>query len=302
MLNIVYILYLPIVVYPVALGFSPSQHTCRVFLRTPAHLSSGPEPLCHIRAGAGAVDSNGHAVFGTPSPAQYETVSQFDSSGKRVFRNAGGPFSIQGRWKAETISFTSPGPQAHNPKLEAVSPEPNRAVFGHATRVTEAKRFTAACLVSAQDEPRVGPGAYRHKCGKGHAKTFGDAPCAAIGDVPRLPVYKTSAMSSPGAKYNLPSSLCTSSTWLGPRENAFGNRRDRQQEGIKARRQYQGPGVPASATDTPAPGHYFAENNPLDALQRAPRAAFDKAPLSNGLKVSTHQLICPCLPLRSRIS
>lgn len=236
------------------------------------------------------MDSDGYAVFGTPSPAQYEPISQFDDGGKRIFRNPGGPFSIQGRWKAEKISFTSPGPQAHSPKLEAVSPDPNRAVFGHATRATEAKRFTAACLVHAPEEPRVGPGAYRYKCGKGHAKTFGDGPCAAIGDMPRLPVYKTSAMSSPGAKYNLPSSLRSGSTSLGPRENAFGSRRDRQEEGVKARRQYQGPGVPAIATETPAPGHYFAENSALEGLQKAPRAVFNKAPLSNGEKVSTHPL------------
>lgn len=242
-----------------------------------------------LLSGAGALDSQGYAVFGTPGPAQYEPISQFDEGGKRVYRNPGGPFSIQGRWNAEKLTFTSPGPQAHNPKHEAVNPDPNRAVFGHATRVTEAKRFTAACLVSAPDEPHVGPGSYRVKCGKGHAKTFGDGPCAAIGDVPRLPEYATSATHSPGAKYNLPSTLRSGPTVLGPRENAFGNRRDRLEEANKARRQYQGPGCPGTATPTPAPGHYCAENSALEALQQAPRAVFDRAPLSNAPKVSTHQ-------------
>jgi hypothetical protein len=179
--------------------------------------------------------------------------------------------------------------QAHYPKHDAVSPDLKHAVFGHSSRLTEAKRFTAACLVSAPNEPRVGPGAYRYKCGKGHAKTFGDGPCAAIGDAPRMPEYKSSTTDSPGAKYNLPPSSNTSPTVLGPRENAFGNRRERQEEAIQARRQYHGPGLHASPIDTPAPGHYCAESIALAVLQKAPRAIFDKAPLSNMPKVSTLQ-------------
>ena len=85
---------------------------------------------------------------------------------------------------------------------------------------TAAKRFTAACLVHATEEPRLRPGACHHQCGKGHAKTFGNGPIgAAIGDMLRLPVYETSGMSSQGVKYNLPSSLRSSSASLGPWEN-----------------------------------------------------------------------------------
>lgn len=242
-------------------------------------------------------------MFGTPGPSKYETVSQFDDGGRRVFRNPGGPFSIQGRWKAEKIAFTSPGPQAHNLKHEAVTANPCNAVFGHATRVTEAKRFTAACLVSAPDEPSVGPGAYRNKCGKGHAKTFGDGPSTAIGDSPRLPEQKTTASQSPGAKYDLPSSLRSCPAVLGPRENAFGRPRDRQTEGVQARKQYQGPGVPATGTETPAPGYYRAEDGARAALRQAPKATFNRAPVSNTEKVSSFQLRKPehSFPIRFQI-
>jgi hypothetical protein len=193
------------------------------------------------------------------------------------------------------VENLSPGPAAHQPQYSAASPDPIRAVFGSSSRASEEKRFMAACLVAnLSDAP--GPGAYRHRCGKGYAKTFGDGPCAAIGDAPRRLITDGVASDSPGAKYEVPSSFGRGSACsLGPRENIWGHPRDRNREARLARKQYIGPGLPAQlATDTPPPGKYVTEQAALDMLKTSPKVTFDKAPLSNANKVRAKPLR-PCV-------
>lgn len=96
------------------------------------------------------MDSKGYALFGTPGPGQYDTITQFNDGklrqsskgGKHVFPMHG-KFSIQGKQNTQEITPDSPGPAAHTPDFKVVSPHCKSAVMGTSTRAGEARRFVS---------------------------------------------------------------------------------------------------------------------------------------------------------------
>lgn len=234
------------------------------------------------------MDSNGFALFGTPGPGQYQTVTQFNDGilqktalgGKHVF-SAQGKFSIQGKPNiALELTPDSPGPAAHQPGYSAVSPNGRPAVIGVSTRDVEAKRFMSSALKSQAQDCVPGPGTYRNLCGRGHAKTIGDSAHAIIGTASRPPIYLEAAGSLPGAKYHLQSTLGAGPhACIGPVVSVCGTaKRDRMQEANDQKTRYNGVGVvDATPGESPSPNAY-APSDTFLAHNRSPsHATFGKA-------------------------
>lgn len=207
-----------------------------------------------------------------------------------------GAFSIKGRSKLAEWAAESPGPAAHTPAFARVDPHRAQAAFGTAERDDEAKRFISHCHPSGDTTAAPGPGAYRYKCGKGHAGTVGDGPAAKIGTGARSAAAACDG--TPGAKYDVPGAFDGeagrgfSIAPLGERER--GAARDRAAEGDKYSRQYWGPGTEAPVMhDGPSPLKYRPNAEALStAFPPGPSTTFGAATLDLGNKVCGR---CACL-------
>jgi hypothetical protein len=251
------------------------------------------------------LDEHGFAPHGCPGPGAYAAPSQFNldphcppesRAGKHVFAYPGA-FTIKGRSKLSEWACDSPGPAAHNPAYRSVDPGTKPALFGRAERATEAKRFISRCLATSDGSEVPGPGAYRYKTGKGHAKTIGDAPAASIGTGQRPPINAAADPDVPGAKYGVPSALrphngTFSIAPLNRRE--LGAARDRATEGREYEKLYWGPGkgAPAGSGNGSSPMAY--DPCALDvsgAHAAAPSCTFGKASLDAGAKVQHRRTV-----------
>lgn len=233
------------------------------------------------------MDSTGYALFGTPGPGQYDTITQFNDGklrqsskgGKHVFPMHG-KFSIQGKQNTQEITPDSPGPAAHTPDFKVVSPHCKSAVMGTSTRAGEARRFVSHAATPQMPDGVPGPGTYRNRCGKGQARTMGDAPHAAIGTASRPPMSSTAAGNLLGGKYDIPSTLGSGPhACIGPAESAWcGATRDRMQEAHASKNLYNGLSVAEAVPgDAPAPNAYSPTDHFQAGRQSSPCATFPKA-------------------------
>ena len=247
--------------------------------------------------GAGATDDHGKAFFGSPGPGSYHTTTLFNSSpesalesraGKHVFPTAM-PVTIKTRSVMKEWEADSPGPAAHTPSFNYIEASPKPANFGKASRDTEAKRFISRSQANTDGGDSPGPGAYRYKTGKGHAKTFGDGPCTKIGTAPRPAISSGADPAIPGAKYSVPSSMnCARGATIGPmNDRAQGLARDRVADGELSGKLYWGPGVAAPASaDGPSALAYTPNELAVSAKHSSsPTVTFSKAPLDAEAKV-----------------
>eukprot|EP00892_Ulva_mutabilis_P009938 jgi/Ulvmu1/7316/UM035_0105.1 len=250
-------------------------------------LSQGMAEVAQPVLSSGALDSKGYALFGTPGPGQYDTVTQFNDGkllqsakgGKHVFTMQG-KFSIKGKPNTQEVAPDSPGPAAHQPAYECVSPNTKPAVIGSSTRAGEARRFVSHTAKPQLADDVPGPGTYRSRCGKGHAKTMGDAPHATIGTASRPPIYSVAAGILPGAKYHIPPTLGSGPhACMGPRESALcGDQRDRMHEANLSKTFYHGVSVvDAVPSDSPGPSAYSPADHLRAGRPAGPCATFGKA-------------------------
>lgn len=257
---------------------------------------------CNAVLSSRAIGSDGFALFGTPGPGQYQTITQFNHGhlqkdglgGKHVFSTRG-KFSIQGKANTKEVAPDSPGPAAHKPEYSGVSPNGKPAVIGVATRAGEARRFVSSTTKPQIPDPVPGPGTYRNLCGRGHAKTIGDSAHAIIGTASRPPIYSPIAGSLPGAKYNLPDELGSGPhACIGPVESAaYGMTRDRMHEAMIHKTNYHGVGVvDATPKETPAPGAYSPSDAILAGNHASSHATFGKATKESSDKVCTRADLC----------
>jgi hypothetical protein len=162
--------------------------------------------------GRGALDAKGKALHGSPGPGTYRAPETFgdpsrhppEARGARRVLSSAPAYTIQKRLSTSLVGpvDASAGPGSHDPRYDAITTRAARAVFPRTGRETDNRRFLARHL-ACSEAASPGPAAYRNKCGKGHARTIGDAPHAVMARAGRKPEIGP-GQDSPGAIYSLP--------------------------------------------------------------------------------------------------